>query len=204
MSSSRTFYPDQGDSGRGPVPTGPVHHDPAAPVVPPPRREPEPRIHPARSTALASVPPVVNAPAIPWLRAWGASLALAGAGATLYLLLYLLVGQEILAAALVIGVLTGSGARVGGAPERWSVAFGSAAIGCVAWCAASCAGAALIAALDPAFSLGEALTAAFSSPAAMLLHHADEPVIAVVAVGLVVTGSIAGTALFRPRRPRRR
>ncbi|MFV0634400.1 hypothetical protein [Demequina sp.] len=226
MSSSHTFYPERDPWPPEPEPDEAASDDPSAPVslelpvgVAPgagspgvslaaqPARasarrphDPASRIHPARPAAAGPVAQPRH------LRRWALapllSGALAGVGVVFYASLYVLVGQEILAAAIMIGLLAGAGIRLGGAQDRWSIAFVAGAIGSAAWCVAAVLGTALLDTVGAQLTLQEALLTDAQSPLAAIERQLQEPLLVVIAVGLVICGAIVSTATFTRGRRR--
>lgn len=192
MSYSQTFYPERGSAAAG-----------AAPSKRGRALGPDERIHAPRTNALPDGP--AEPPAVRrWPRAVALCALLSMAGGILYVALHVLVGQEILAASIVIGILAGAGMRWGGLEDRWSVAFAAAAIAMAAWSVASAVGQALVRALAPELSLTSAFESAVGSPAAVVSLHANEPMLVPIAALLIASGAVAATATFTRSRHRRR
>ncbi|GIG55331.1 hypothetical protein [Demequina activiva] len=187
VSYSQTFYPERGSSAprqsRGGAAMGPAE-----------------RIHPPRANALPHAPVEPDRERV-WPRALALSAVLSLAGGVLYVALQVLVGQEILAATIVIGVLAGAGMRLGGLADRWLVAFAAAGIAMLAWMLASAVGTALDRALHPEQSLITAFESSIA-PDAIIGMHASEPLLALVAALLVSSGAVVATAMFTRSRSR--
>ena len=192
VSYSQTFYPEPGPAAAGPRRSAPGR-----------ALGPAERIHAPRTNALPDAP---TAPPRErrWPRAFALCTLLSAAAGVLYVALHVLVGQEILATSIVIGVLAGAGMRLGGLEDRWSVAFAATAIAMVAWAVASAVGDALVRALAPEVSLRSAFEGSVGTPAAIVGVHASEPLLVPIAALLVTSGAVAATATFTRSRARRR
>ncbi|WP_084104972.1 hypothetical protein [Demequina sp. NBRC 110056] len=187
---SRTFYPESGDPNGILGPNGWLRSgDPEAPRIHVP-------LQPSTDTAAPSEPHYR-------LRAMGLGLVFALLGGVFYVSLFVLTGQEVLAASLMIGLLAGAGMRLGGARDRWSVAFAASAMGTVMWGVASAGGKALLVAIDPSADATVAMTNGLVDTAGMLASPSADSLIAVIAVGLIMAGAVVSTALFTKRRSRR-
>ena len=194
MSSAQTFYPEPEAAG---VPSGWAGHTVADPAA---------RIHPPVSGEIATSGEVEASPErarLVWPRALALCVLLSAVGLVFYVSLFVLVGEEILAAAMLIGLLAGAGMRWGGAGERWSVAFAASLVAAVAWALAVAIGDALLAALDSSTEVRDALARELGSPAALAAFHIDRPVLIAIALGLVVIGAVVSTATFVRTRPPR-
>ncbi|WP_084038325.1 hypothetical protein [Demequina sp. NBRC 110053] len=189
---SRTFYPESDDPNGILGPQGWLRAGDAD----------APRIHvPLQESTDASTPSSGR----PKVRSMVVGVLFAFLGGVLYVALFILTGHEVLAASLIIGVLTGAGMRLGGGRDRWSVAFAASAVGTLVWGVASAAGAALLMAIDPSSDVAGLMRNELVQTADLLATPSLDSLVAVIAVGLIMAGAVVSTALFsRQRRSRAR
>ncbi|MFV0286562.1 MAG: hypothetical protein ACK5IM_09300 [Demequina sp.] len=148
---------------------------------------------PPLSPDVEPMPPTVRRR---WLPSVAAGLGFGAMGAVMYTSLYILVGQEVVAAAVVVGVLVGSGLRLGGRPEGWATGVAAAVIAVLALLAGAVAGRACLGAISlPAPP--PALVPAAGAPLAAAGDYLSESWSATVAVVLAVCGALVATLTFR-------
>lgn len=172
----------------------------------PPDAHAELRGAPAWMSALPPPPlsPATDPTPVVVRRRWVPSLASALGfglmGAILYASLYILVGQEITAAAPVVGILVGSGLRLGGRHAGWVTGVAAVVLALVALFAGAFVGQACLDAIRLPAPLTQTLAGAFSSPLAAASDYLGAGVQSWIAVALTAAGALLATLAFRRRR----
>ena len=134
-----------------------------------------------------------------WLSGMVLAVTLGVIGAIGYASLFVIVGQEVLAAAVVIGVVVGAALRAGGWPQSAVTVLMAAVLACALLLAASAAGHAALEALEGSSGLGSALADEVRRPGRAMAGFVGEPVLAVIALGLTAAGAAVAAATYRSR-----
>ncbi|WP_084129295.1 hypothetical protein [Demequina sp. NBRC 110055] len=135
-----------------------------------------------------------------WLRSVMSAVGFGVMGAVLYASLYILVGAEVQAAAVVIGVMVGSGLRLGGRQPGAATGTVAVAIALLSLAVGVAVGQASLDSIALPAPLTGTLGDVFRSPGPALARYFSAPVIASLAVGLTAAGALLATLTFRPRR----
>ncbi|WP_144018534.1 hypothetical protein [Demequina sp. NBRC 110051] len=135
-----------------------------------------------------------------WLRALASGLGFGVMGAVLYASLYILVGQEIQAAAPVVGILVGSGLRLAGRPTGWATGTVAVAMGVAFLLVGVAVGQSCLDSIALPAPLGATMADAFADPVQTVAHYLSTPLSSVLAIALAAAGALLATLAFRPRR----
>ncbi|GMA36408.1 hypothetical protein GCM10025876_26120 [Demequina litorisediminis] len=152
---------------------------------------------PPLSPDVEPMPPTVRRR---WLPSVAAGLGFGAMGAVMYTSLYILVGQEVMAAAVVVGVLVGAGLRLGGRAEGWATGVVAAGIAVLSLLAGAVVGQACLDAITLPAPLATTVSAAIEAPVTAVAAYLSEPWGATVAVVLAVCGALVATLTFRAAR----
>lgn len=142
--------------------------------------------------------PVVARPS--WLRALASGLGFGVMGAVLYASLYILVGQEIQAAAPVVGILVGSGLRLAGRSQGWATGSVAVVMGVAFLLLGVAVGQACLDSIALPAPLGATMADAFAHPAHTVTRYLSTPWASGLAIALAAAGALLATLAFRTRR----